>query len=93
LLVGHYACSKGKESAKEPAMRDLCEYVMEASTACSSGLWTGGESTAYADYVETTIHENQLAEENVPETMSAEPRHRKWHWFKGTDLPVDSSSH
>jgi hypothetical protein len=50
--------------AKEPVMKGLCEYVLEAGTAWSSGIWTGGESAAYADYVEATIHEDQTAEES-----------------------------
>ncbi|OWW20177.1 hypothetical protein [Noviherbaspirillum denitrificans] len=47
-------------------MKGLCEYVLEASMRWGSGLWTGDESAAYADYVNTTIHEDQMAEDEFP---------------------------
>jgi hypothetical protein len=47
-------------------MKGLCEYVLEASTDWNSGAWTGSESAAYSDYLNTTIHEDQLTEEGGP---------------------------
>lgn len=74
-------------------MKGLCEYVMEASTAWNNGSWTGGESTAYADYVEATIHQDQLSKEEVFQPLSPESPDSKWQWFKVTSLRVDSTPH
>lgn len=52
-------------------MKGLCEYVAEASMIWGGGMWTGGESAVYADYVEAAIHEDQLEPDNISMTSTS----------------------